>query len=514
MSVLIYGMVFLGSALMVYNINSYVSYLRQILKQNQWKGGRMRLYFPLILLIAFLMGYIVVGVFGKPDIVMSAILFFGSVYVTIMISVLKSITRHIRENEQLESELRAAEESNRAKTKFLSHMSHEIRTPMNAIIGMNMIALKNPDLPPETREQLEKIDVSAQHMLSLINDILDISRIESGTVELKNEEFRFKDLIDQVSEIIRGQCAEKGLKYECLMQCLTEERCIGDPMKLKQILINILGNSVKFTPEGGSVILTVQADAAEDNRCPVSFFIKDTGEGIDKEYLPMIFDAFSQEDSSATNKYGGTGLGMAITKSLVDLMGGQISVESEKGVGTTFRVDIGLEVLSGHVEGTNEQQAAGQKAVSSGTPDTAEDGVISLEGRRVLFAEDVELNAEILADFLEMEDIVSDWAPNGKAAVELFAASEPGSYDAILMDLRMPEMDGLTATKEIRKLDREDAGTIPIIALTANAFEEDMHQSIEAGMNAHLSKPIDCDMLYEELRRQLAGRQVKQQQTA
>ena len=288
MSVLIYGMVFLGSALMVYNINSYVSYLRQILKQNQWKGGRMRLYFPLILLIAFLMGYIVVGVFGKPDIVMSAILFFGSVYVTIMISVLKSITRHIRENEQLESELRAAEESNRAKTKFLSHMSHEIRTPMNAIIGMNMIALKNPDLPPETREQLEKIDVSAQHMLSLINDILDISRIESGTVELKNEEFRFKDLIDQVSEIIRGQCAEKGLKYECLMQCLTEERCIGDPMKLKQILINILGNSVKFTPEGGSVILTVQADAAEDNRCPVSFFIKDTGEGIDKEYLPMI----------------------------------------------------------------------------------------------------------------------------------------------------------------------------------------------------------------------------------
>ena len=285
-------------------------------------------------------------------------------------------------------------------------------------------------------------------------------------------------------------------------------------MKLKQILINILGNSVKFTPEGGSVILTVQADAAEDNRCPVSFFIKDTGEGIDKEYLPKIFDAFSQEDSSATNKYGGTGLGMAITKSLVDLMGGQISVESEKGVGTTFRVDIDLEVLPGHAEGTNEQQAAGQKAVSSGTPDTAEDGVISLEGRRVLFAEDVELNAEILADFLEMEDIVSDWAPNGKAAVELFAASEPGSYDAILMDLRMPEMDGLTATKEIRKLDREDAGTIPIIALTANAFEEDMHQSIEAGMNAHLSKPIDCDMLYDELRRQISGRQAKQRQTA
>lgn len=503
---LIYGMVFVGSALMVYNIVTYVKYLRRILAKGYWESGRGRLYFPLLLLIGFLAGYLAIGIAGKPDIIMSGILFFGSVYVTIMLYVLKDVTKRVEENEQLEAKLRAAEETSKAKTAFLSNMSHEIRTPMNAIIGLNMLAQKNPDLPEQTREQLVKMEVSSQHLMALINDILDMSRIESGTAKLKQEPFAFGDLVDQVSEIIQSQCDERGLEYICSTEPM-DRIYIGDVMKLKQVLINLLGNSVKFTPEG-SVGLEITSQPAGDGQEQVLFTIRDTGVGIDEEFLPHLFEPFSQEDDSATNRYGGSGLGMAITKSLIDLMDGEITAESTKGVGTTFRISVTLMIADESEEpvpnGAEGNAPNGAVKINQNPRGTEMPAVFSITGRRVLVAEDVELNAEILMDFLEAEDVETDWAKNGQAAVDMFGESEPGTYDAILMDLRMPEMDGLTATRMIRGLPREDAGKIPIIALTANAFSDDVRQCLNAGMNAHLSKPVDSDLLCEELRRLIA----------
>ena len=545
---------------------------------------------------------------------------------------------------QLEVEKALAEESNRAKTSFLSNMSHEIRTPMNAIIGLDSIALKDPDLPPRTRDQLEKIGASARHLLGLINDILDMSRIESGRMVLKDEEFALGEFLEQINIIINGQCADKGLDYECHVIGSVDDYYIGDDMKLKQVLINILGNAVKFTDSPGTVKFTVEQVAQFEGHRTMRFVMADTGVGMSKEYIPKIFDAFSQENGSVTNKYGSTGLGMAITKSIVDMMNGDIEVESEKGVGTTFTVTVTLrasnrsvqrEHCDNHLEGMrvlvvdndevacehaqlvanaigmvadytlsgqdaldmvmrareqgdpyglvisdykmpgmdgvdlaqqlhafdggetaviiltgynvddmeDEAKAAGVDAVmakplftdnllrqvhvvfdhrgkaaavaassegsspDSGLGDLAalvepvesQEEMGSLEGLRVLIAEDFEINAEILIDILDMEGIEADHAENGQEAVDMFSASESGYYDAILMDVRMPVLDGLGATRAIRELDREDAQTIPIIALTANAFDEDVQRSLQSGMSAHLSKPVEPDRLFETL---------------
>ncbi len=390
-----------------------------------------------------------------------------------------------KREEQIEIEKALAEESSRAKSSFLSNMSHEIRTPMNAIIGLDSLALRDPDLPPRTREYLEKIGASADHLLGLINDILDMSRIESGRMVLKNEEFSFSEFIDQINIIISGQCQEKGLHYECNIADGMSDYYCGDDMKLKQVMINILGNAVKFTGEGGSVTFNVEQLSETDGVCKLRFVMKDTGIGIDEEYLPKIFDRFSQEDSTNTNKYGGSGLGMAITRNFVEMMNGTVTVDSKKGEGSVFTVTVDLL--------KSDRSAAEDKA-----SDTCyEEGFLA--GKRVLMAEDVEQNAEILADILELEDVESEHAVNGKEAVRMFTESEEGYYDAILMDVRMPEMDGLTATSLIRRLDRSDAMYIPIIAMTANVFDEDIERSLMAGMNAHLSKPVEPDKLYETM---------------
>ena len=528
-----------------------------------------------------------------------------------------------RREKKSEVEKALAEESSRAKTSFLSNMSHEIRTPMNAIIGLDNIALRDPNLAPQTREHLEKIGASAKHLLGLINDILDMSRIESGRMILKDEEFSFRELIDQVNIIIHGQCQDKGLGYECSLVGRVGDYFIGDSMKLKQVLINILGNAVKFTEAPGSVRLTAEKLDETEDRCTLRFTMADTGIGMDKDFLPRLFEAFSQEDATTTNKYGGSGLGMAITKNFVEMMGGRIQVQSEKGVGTVFTVTVVLkpsqhtyrndcgncipeglralvvdddEIAREHAELVLEAIGVRAETAASGTaglerlraafdrgepfhllltdykmpdlnglelvravrafdggathvlmltgynwdieeadvrrdgvdavlakplftenliraiqtslarrnggaavPETAPAEESSLAGRRVLMAEDVDANAEILADLLELEEIESERAENGQRAVELFRASEPGYYDAILMDVRMPVMDGLTATQTIRALDRPDARTIPIIAMTANVFYEDVKRSLEAGMNAHLSKPVEPDKLYAAL---------------
>ncbi|MCR5842412.1 MAG: response regulator [Oscillospiraceae bacterium] len=530
----------------------------------------------------------------------------------------------------LQEALDKAERANRAKTSFLSNMSHEIRTPMNAIIGLDNIALNDPELTPHIREQLEKIGASARHLLNIINDILDMSRIESGRMELRDEEFSFREFLDQTNVMVSGQCTDKGLQYECRIIGKTEDYYIGDEMKLKQVLINILGNAVKFTKAPGSVALTVEQTAGFENYRSLRFTISDTGIGMSRDYIPKIFDAFSQEMEGSSNKLGSTGLGMAITKSIVTMMNGDIAVESEKGVGSTFTVDVtlktsgrsaheahskllpaglralvvdddlvdrehvqlvmesvgiqtelaadGAEALSmirSHLaqgeayqliladwkmpgidgialtrqlraidggeamvilltgydwEDVQEEAAVAgvdailskplltdtlidcvQKILLHRTPDAETDlnddqdvsASTGLAGRQVMVAEDMELNAEIMMDLLEMEEIRSERAENGQIAVNMFLEHPAGYYDAILMDVRMPVMDGLTATRTIRALDRPDAKSIPIIAMTANAFDEDVKQCLQAGMNAHLSKPVEPERLYETLGRML-----------
>ena len=520
-------------------------------------------------------------------------------------------------NELLANALSEAERANAAKTSFLSSMSHEIRTPMNAIIGLDSIALSDPGLSEKTREQLEKIGGSAKHLLSLINDILDMSRIESGHMTLKREEFSFREILEQINTMINGQCQDKGLTYECRITGHVEDYYIGDDMKLKQVIINILGNAVKFTPEGGKVSFLVEPVSQFEDKATLRFVMKDTGIGMDKAYLPKIFEAFSQEDANKANKYGSTGLGMAITKNIVEMMNGNITVESEKGVGSTFTVTVtlrksdkklqdhsdlrprdmhvlvidddpvacehaqlvleevgissetcnsgaealellrlaharreaynlilvdlkmpeqnGMEVTRCIRELYNgestiiiltaynwedimdEALAAGvdsfmskplfasgvmaefQKAIERKSAVHTEEHRADLAGRRILLAEDMLINAEIMKELLGMRDMEVDHAENGQLAVEMFSQSGENFYDAILMDVRMPVMDGLEATAAIRALKRPDAKTVPIIAMTANAFDEDVQRSLQVGMNAHLSKPVEPEHLYETL---------------
>ncbi len=484
---MIYAMVYLGSILMVYNIYGFIRFARYVKAIKTWNSGNSILHVPIALLICFLLGYLAVGLFGNPDIIMAGILFGGSIFVFIMYKLLSGITQRVIKSERLETELRVAEESNRAKTNFLASMSHEMRTPMNAILGLDAIALQDGALTPQTRDRLEKIDASARHLLDLINDVLDMNHIESDAMHLREEPFQPRETVGLVSVLTQTQCREKRLSYASETSGDLEQLCVGDALRVRQVLLSILDNAVKYTPEGGSVSFRAERLAgADDQHCTLRFTVRDTGIGIDAGFMPRLFESFSQEDASATNRFGGSGLGLAIAKKLVDMMGGSIDVESQKGAGSTFTVTIGFALA---------RPAAAEAA------DDADD--TSLAGLRVLIAEDIDINAELLTDLLDLEDIVSERAVNGQEAVEMFASHPEGYYDAVLMDLRMPVMDGLDATRAIRALDRPDAKAIPVIAVTANAFEEDVRQTREAGMNAHLSKPTDTDLLYHTLRKTL-----------
>ena len=529
------------------------------------------------------------------------------------------VLREQRErNELLANALHDAEQANVAKTAFLSSMSHEIRTPMNAIIGLDSIALKDPGLPARTREHLEKIGGSAKHLLGLINDILDMSRIESGRMTLKNEEFSFREMLGQINTMIHGQCEDRGLTYDCRVLGHVDDYYIGDDMKLKQVIINILGNAVKFTPAPGTVSFIVERTAQFDGKSTLRFVMKDTGIGMDKAYLPKIFEAFSQENENKANRYGSTGLGMAITKNIVEMMNGSITVESEKGVGSTFTVTVTLrdsdraaqqmdelrpqdmkvliidddpvacehaklvleevgiaadsclngaealqmielrharrdaynlilvdwkmpeqdgvtvtreirrlyngestiiiltayswddvieEALSAGVDSfmakplfaSNVLQEFKAAIARKGITAEAETHKADLTGRHILLTEDMLINAEIMRELLEMRDMEVEHAENGQIAVEMFEKSPAHYFDAILMDVRMPVMNGLEATAAIRTLNRPDAKTVPIIAMTANAFDEDVQLSLQVGMNAHLTKPVEPEHLYATL---------------
>lgn len=504
--VLVYSMIYLGSALMVYNIYRYIRFARNISQKGGWAAEERLLHTPIVLLVLFLLGYLCVGLFGKPDLIIGGILFGGSVFVFLMIVFMEQVIRRVQENEHLEARLAAAEESSKSKTSFLSRISHEMRTPMNAIIGLNSMALKDPELSSSTRWHLEKLRLSAQLMMELINNTLEMGHIQSGGDELNKEEFSLLVLLEQVRLRYEKECGEKGLEYRTAIRGTLERAYLGDELKLRQIMVNILDNAVKFTPAPGTVCCTVETAASFAHHRTLRIIISDTGIGMDREFLPKLFEVFSQEDLTTTNQYGGTGLGMAITKNLVEQMNGEIRVESEKGVGTTFTVIVTLEaVQSALSDSAPARSAAPVEAAADPAPAEAEcpteapEESSVLEGAKVLVVEDVDINAEIVMDLLDMEEVSTQRAENGQVAVDLFRESGPGEYDAVLMDIRMPVMDGLSAAKAIRALDRGDAKTVPIIALTANAFEEDVQRSLQAGMNAHLFKPVDPDQLIETL---------------
>ncbi|MBQ7655950.1 MAG: response regulator [Clostridia bacterium] len=487
----IYAMVYLGAALMVYNVYSYIRYARRLQKKKKWGKERRVLYIPIFLLVMFLFGYLAVGLFGKPDLIVSGILFGGSIFVFIIFYVLEQITNRIQENEQLEAEVIALEKSNQAKTDFLSSMSHEMRTPLNAIIGLDTLVIKHPALPEECRERMKGIDISARHLLELINHILEMGDLEKGELELQEAPFSLRDTLSLASIITQTQCDEKGLIYETSIPDSLDDAYVGDEIKIKQTLLSILGNAVKFTPAPGAVKFTVEQTSGEGRQRQLRFIIQDTGIGMDEKLLSNLFTPFTRGDDTSTNPFGGTGLALAISKKFIDLMDGTIAVTSMPGIGSTFTVSLNLTA-------TEKQEEA----------PLAESEAVTLEGRRVLIVEDIELNAEIVADLLEMEGMLTDWAENGKLAVDLFSDSPVDYYDAIPMDLRMPVMDGLEAARAIRALDRADAKAVPILALTANAFEEDVRNTLEAGMNEHLSKPVDAELLYENLRRFISRREA------
>lgn len=492
----IYAMVYLGSALMVYNIIGFLRFARYIRGMKMWRGGDVILTIPIVLLISFLMGYLMVGFFGKPDILVAGILFGGSIFVFVMVKLSSSILQRVFEIEHLEAELLAAEKSSRAKSTFLASVSHEMRTPMNSIMGQATLAQRNPNLPEETRDQLDKIVHSAHHLADLINGILDMQQIESGELALYSEPFSLGEALEQVNALAGALCAEKGLDYQIALADGVGGQFVGDATRLKQVLMCLLDNAVKFTDAPGTVRFAVERDAAGSHR----FTVSDTGVGIDEAFLPKVFETFAQEDASFTSRFGGSGMGLSQAKALVERMGGDIGVKSRKGEGSAFTVT--LPMTPAPVDGCpplkDEAQAGGGDAPAAG-----------LEGRRVLVVDDVVENAEIVSDLLELEGVACDRAGNGLDAVRKVEESEPNAYDAILMDLRMPVMDGMEAARRIRALGRADARAVPIIALTANAYDSDVQNSLEAGMNDHLVKPVDADRLYAALGRWINGAQEK-----
>ena len=373
--------------------------------------------------------------------------------------------------------------ANLAKREFLFNMSHDIRTPMNAIIGFTALAQTHIDDRGQVEDYLKKISVSSQHLLSLINDVLDMSRIESGKVTLEAKPVHLPELVHELRDIIQAVVSKKDLSLTLDTVGVENEDVIADPLRLEQILINVLANAVKFTPDGGQISLwVVQKDTAPAGYADFEFHIKDNGIGMSEEFQKHIFEQFARERTSTVSKIQGTGLGMAITKSLVDMMGGGITVKSEQGKGSEFTISLRFPI---------------GEAKTGQTPPAAKASAFT--GKKLLVVEDNELNLEIASTLLKEAGFEVDTAENGKIAVEKVEAASAGRYDLILMDIQMPEMDGYEATRRIRALPDARKAALPIVAMTANAFEDDRKNALHAGMNGHIAKPLDIQKLFQVL---------------
>ena len=403
---------------------------------------------------------------------------------------LETVNTKLRQAKQAaEDAFQVAQEANRSKSSFLANMSHDIRTPMNAIIGITSLIRHDAGDKGKVIEYADKIDTSSQHLLGIINEVLDMSKIEAGKTVFKYSDFSIPDFIQELDTIFRSQIYEKKQTLTITKENIRHEWVNGDQVHLMQIFSNLLSNAIKYTQEGGEIqLLAEECESNSSVYAKYRFLVCDNGMGMSADFKDRIFDAFTRAENSLTNKIQGTGLGMAITKNLVDLMGGTIDVESEPGQGSCFEVFMDLKIA--------EERSA---SPASQAETEEQDGNI-LKGMRFLCAEDNELNAEILTELLKIEGAECTICENGKRALETFEQSVPGDYDMILMDIQMPVMNGYEATKAIRRSSHELAKTIPIIAMTANAFSEDIQHSLTAGMNAHISKPVDMKTLEKTIR--------------
>lgn len=390
-----------------------------------------------------------------------------------------------RQNQSLEDAVKKAEIANMAKSDFLAKMSHDMRTPMNAIIGLSNLASDTEDVS-ELKDYMTKIHTSGKQLLSLINDVLDVNRIENGKLEIHRESIMLSDLLQQCAISSQTVAEEKGVTFLLEKKNFTDDLVCVDTVKIMKILTNLLSNAVKFTPKGGRVTLSVEKIDDGGAIVPYRISIADTGIGMSEEFVSHIFEPFTQEKREYVTNYTGTGLGMTIVKELADFLGCSLELHSQPGTGTEIILDIGFPLA--------EKQIAAKRE-SAETEETV--------GGRILVAEDHPLNREIIAKLLKKEGYQVELAENGIACIDLFQSRGAGYYDLILMDIRMPEMDGLTAAKTIRQMKTKDAASIPIVAMTANAFDQDIENSMAAGMNAHLSKPIEPDLLQAVLKQQM-----------
>ena len=482
--VFIYLMIYAGSALMAYNIYRYICFSRVVRNHGNWDQGRGLFILPIMLLILFFVGYLLVGIFGKPDLVMAGILFGGSIFVFVMLLLIRHTFDRIQENEQLEAKLSAAEEASKAKSFFLSNMSHDIRTPLNAIIGYTSLANRDGVTYEEKSGYIGKIEKAGRQLLDIVNDVLDMSRIENGKLSLEPTCVNLEACVREADDLVRTQLEAKGIELT-LSSDVAHKWVLCDKVMLDRALMNLLCNAGKFTEENGSVSLRLTELPGSDETGTYEIRVKDTGIGMSPEFVEHLFTPFERERTSTVSKTQGTGLGLAITKSIIDLMDGSISVQTEKGKGTEFIITVSFPIEEPEEEVRSEEED------------------FSFDGMRALLVEDNMINMEIAQLLLEQAGFLIETAENGKIALEMTAASEPGYYDVILMDIQMPIMDGYAATQAIRALPDARLAGVPIIAMTANAFQEDVKKAEEAGMNGHIGKPLDIPEMKATLQRVL-----------
>ncbi|MBP5289312.1 MAG: response regulator [Clostridia bacterium] len=480
LQILPYMMVYSGSALMAFNIFLYVRFARRMRGSVHWSKERRILNFPIILLILFLAGYLAVGVFGRPDLIMGGILFGGSIFVFVMLRLIESTVARIQESEHLQAKLVAAEEASRSKTFFLSNMSHDLRTPLNAIIGYTALA-KKETAPERKQEYVIKIETAGRQLLEIVNSVLEMSRIESGKLYLEPILSDLEECVREAGDLVREQMEEKRIHFSCSSR-VQDPWVLCDKKLLNRVLMNLLSNAGKFTGEEGSVTLTLKQLGREGDTGSYEFSIKDTGIGMDPAFVEHLFTPFEREQTSTISKIQGTGLGMAIAKNIIDLMGGTCDVITEKGKGTEFIIRLSLPIREPEASKTDGSEE------------------IRFDGCRVLLAEDNPINMEIAQIVLTQAGFEVETAENGRQAVDKLLSAGSGAFKLILMDIQMPVMDGYTAVRTIRALPDPDLRRIPVIAMTANAFADDVNAAYDAGMNAHISKPLDVSAMLKTIR--------------